>query len=55
MIVQAILLGLIAFIGKWYLATGTHMVQRPVVVGPVGGLVRGDLQAGTPVGATREL
>lgn len=55
MIVQAILLGLIAFIGKCDLATGTNMIQRPIVLGPLVGLVLGDLQAGITIGATLEL
>lgn len=55
MIVQAILLGLIAFIGKCDLATGTNMIQRPIVLGPLVGLVLGDLSAGITIGATLEL
>ena len=55
MTVQAILLGLIAFIGKCDLATGTNMIQRPIVLGPLVGLVLGDLQAGITIGATLEL
>lgn len=55
MIVKAILLGLIAFVGKCDLATGTNMIQRPIVLGPLVGLVLGDLSAGITIGATLEL
>ena len=55
MIVKALLLGLIAFLGKCDLATGTNMIQRPIVLGPLVGLVLGDLQAGITIGATLEL
>ncbi|CAI3328524.1 PTS sugar transporter subunit IIC [Enterococcus cecorum] len=52
---QAFLLGCIAFIGKCDLATGTNMIQRPIVLGPLVGLVMGDLQLGITIGATLEL
>ena len=55
MIVQAILLGLIAFIGKCDLATGTNMIQRPIVLAPRVGLVLGDLSAASPSAPTLEL
>ena len=52
---QAFLLGLVAFIGKCDLATGTNMIQRPIVLGPIVGLILGDFQTGIVVGATLEL
>ena len=52
---QAFLLGCVAFIGKCDLATGTNMIQRPIVLGPLVGLILGDLQTGIVVGATLEL
>lgn len=52
---QAFLLGLIAFFGKCDLATGTNMIQRPIVLGTLVGLVLGDLQQGIIIGATLEL
>jgi fructoselysine and glucoselysine-specific PTS system IIC component len=52
MMLQAFLLGCIAFIGKCDLATGTNMIQRPIVLGPLVGLVLGDLQLGITIGAT---
>lgn len=55
MMLQAFLLGCIAFIGKCDLATGTNMIQRPIVLGPLVGLVLGDLQLGITIGATLEL
>lgn len=41
---QAFLLGCVAFIGKCDLATGTNMIQRPIVLGSLVGLILGDLQ-----------
>lgn len=55
MILQAFLLGCIAFIGKCDLATGTNMIQRPIVLGPFVGLVLGDPELGIKIGATLEL
>ena len=52
---QALLLGCIAFIGKCDLATGTNLIQRPIVIGPLVGLVLGDLKLGVEVGAALEL
>ena len=49
---QACLLGCVAFIGKCDLATGTNMIQRPIVLGSLVGLILGDLQTGIVVGAT---
>lgn len=55
MILQAFLLGCIAFIGKCDLATGTNMIQRPIVLGPFVGLILGDPELGIKIGATLEL
>lgn len=55
MILQAFLLGCIAFIGKCDLATGTNMIQRPIVLGPFVGLVLGNPELGIKIGATLEL
>ena len=52
---QAFLLGCIAFIGKCDLATGTNLIQRPIVLGPLVGLILGNLQMGITIGATLEL
>lgn len=52
---EALLLALVAFIGKCDLATGTNMIQRPIVLGPVVGLILGDLEMGITIGATLEL
>lgn len=55
MLVKSLLLALIAFFGKCDLATGTNMIQRPIVLGTLVGLVLGDLQQGIIIGATLEL
>ncbi|MFR1599601.1 MAG: PTS sugar transporter subunit IIC, partial [Coprobacillus cateniformis] len=52
--IQALLLGCVAFIGKCDLATGTNMIQRPIVLGPIVGLILGDLEMGIKIGATLE-
>lgn len=52
---QAVLLGLVYFItfgGNWL--TGQSMLDRPIVVGPLVGLVFNDLQAGIIIGASLE-
>lgn len=55
MIIQAILLGCIAFIGKCDLATGDCLIQKPIVLGPLVGAVLGDVQSGIIIGAFLEL
>ena len=55
MMLKAFLLGCIAFLGKCDLATGTNQLQRPIILGPLVGLVLGDLDAGIKIGATLEL
>ena len=55
MIVQAILLGCIAFIGKCDLATGDCLIQKPIVLGPLVGAVLGDVESGIKIGAFLEL
>ena len=52
---QAFLLGCVAFIGKCDLATGTNLIQRPIVLGPLVGLILGNLEMGITIGATLEL
>ena len=54
MMLKAFLLGCIAFLGKCDLATGTNQLQRPIILGPLVGLVLGDLDAGIKIGATLE-
>lgn len=55
MIIKTILMFLIGLLGysEWLL--GTSFLQRPIVLGPLVGLVMGDLQAGIIMGATLEL
>lgn len=52
---QVFLVGLVAFIGFLECGLGNGMVQRPIVMGPLVGLVLGDLPTGLQVGATLEL
>ena len=55
MIVQAILIGLIAAWGSLDYAFGTLYTFRPIVLGPLVGLVLGDVKTGVEIGASLEL
>lgn len=52
---QALLVGIVAFVGFLECGIGNSMIQRPIVMGPLIGLVLGDLTMGLQVGATLEL
>lgn len=52
---QAILLGIIAFIGNCDYALGTSLIKNPIVLGPVVGLVMGDVTQGIIIGGILEL
>lgn len=52
---QAILLGVVAFIAQSEYALGTSLLSRPIVTGLLTGLVLGDVQTGVIMGATLEL
>lgn len=52
---QAFLIFVVAFIGYLECGVGNSMIQRPIVMGPLVGLVLGDLHTGLIVGATLEL
>lgn len=52
---QAIFIGIVAFVGFLECGLGNSMIQRPIVMGPLVGLVLGDVQTGLAVGATLEL
>lgn len=52
---QAILLGILAFIAGLDLYNGLTHIHRPIVLGPLVGLILGDLQKGILVGGTLEL
>lgn len=52
---QAVIVGIIAFIGFLECGVGNSMIQRPIVMGPLVGLALGDLATGLQVGATLEL
>lgn len=53
--VQAILLGILALFGdaEWFF--GTSFIQHPIILGPLTGLIMGDVQSGIIMGATLEL
>ena len=55
MIIKTILIFLIALLGYSEWLTGTSYLQRPIVLGPLVGLVMGDMVTGTIMGATMEL
>lgn len=52
---KAILLGLIAAFGSFDYQMGTLYLFRPIILGPLAGLVLGDLQQGLIIGANLEL
>ncbi len=52
---NAILVGVVALIGFLECGIGNSMVQRPIVMGPLIGIILGDVQTGLAVGATLEL
>lgn len=49
---QAFLLGMIAFIAQSEFALGTSLISRPIVTGLFTGIVMGDIKAGIIMGAT---
>lgn len=53
--IQALLLGVVAFIAQSEYALGTSLLSRPIVTGLLTGLVLGDVQTGVIMGATLEL
>lgn len=55
MVLQTILITLVAILGKCEYLLGTSLIQRPIIMGALTGLVMGDLQAGVIMGATLEL
>lgn len=55
MLLKAILLGLVAMIGHATFLTGTSLLDRPIVMCTLTGLVMGDLQSGIIIGAMMEL
>ena len=55
-IFQAVLLGLLGGIGIWdSRVMGMWMLERPLILGPLVGLILGDMQTGIIVGASVEL
>lgn len=56
MVIRTLLIGLVALIGySEYFMTGRGQVARPIVIGPLTGLVMGDLTMGITIGAALEL
>ncbi len=55
MLMESILIGLVAMIGYLDDFTGASMIARPIVLGPIVGLVLGDVNQGIIIGATLEL
>lgn len=55
MVIQAVLLGIVAFIAQSEYALGTSLLSRPIVTGLFTGIVLGDVSAGVIMGATLEL
>lgn len=53
--VQALLVGLIAGLGSFDFQMGSTYLNRPITLGPLVGLILGDLQTGIIVGANLEL
>lgn len=53
--IEALLIGLVAFIGTFDFAVGTLYFGRPICLGPLVGLILGDLNQGLIIGATLEL
>ncbi|ELU6352761.1 PTS mannose/fructose/sorbose/N-acetylgalactosamine transporter subunit IIC [Salmonella enterica] len=50
--IEALLLGLVAFIAQSEYALGTSLISRPIVTGLLTGLVLGDMETGIVMGAT---
>lgn len=55
MVIQAVLLGIVAFIAQSEYALGTSLLSRPIVTGLFTGIVLGDVSTGVIMGATLEL
>ncbi|WP_413527604.1 PTS mannose/fructose/sorbose/N-acetylgalactosamine transporter subunit IIC [Marinilactibacillus psychrotolerans] len=53
--IQAFLLGLVAAWGVFDYQLGTLYTFRPITIGPIVGLILGDLQSGITIGASLEL
>lgn len=55
MLLKTIGIALITLLGYSEWLTGTSFLQRPIILGPLVGLIMGDLQSGIIMGATLEL
>ena len=54
-LVQALLLGVLAIFANFEWFLGTCLIQRPIILGTLTGLIMGDLQSGIIMGSTMEL
>ena len=54
MVIKTILIFLIALLGYSEWLTGTSYLQRPIVLGPLVGLVMGDMVTGTIMGGPED-
>lgn len=54
-LVTALLIGLIGFLGPMDFAIGSNLLNRPIVMGPLVGLVLGNFSQGIIIGASLEL
>lgn len=55
LLLQAVLIGLVAFIGYLHSFIGSTMINRPIVMAPLVGFILGDLTMGIKIGALLEL
>ncbi|HGF7712570.1 TPA: PTS sugar transporter subunit IIC [Enterococcus faecium] len=51
----ALLIGLIGFLGPMDFAIGSNLLNRPIIMGPLVGIVLGDFTQGIIIGASLEL
>ena len=51
----ALLIGIVGFLGPMDFAIGSNLLNRPLIMGPLVGLVLGDLTQGIIIGASLEL
>lgn len=55
LLMQAILITIVAFVGYMHSFVGSTMINRPIIMAPLVGLVLGDLETGIKTGALLEL
>jgi fructoselysine and glucoselysine-specific PTS system IIC component len=55
LVIQTILITLVAFVGYMHSYWGSLMINRPIIVAPLVGLILGDITTGIMIGGTLEL